>query len=274
MADVLDIVQCGWPRGKRQLGARGNTGLVAGAGPELVVWPGSFLLEAGESSLPLPFAAPVGSGLDRELGLTEPGHRVLPHEFCTVQAVYVVVTAAASRISGLQQIEGLTLATKVGKASLRQVPRAIHHMLTIRKANLVHIIQRRSSGGEAIQPVAPAPTGSARLAVLGCIPRPRLWGSVLHEGRWLFFLLFCRELGRGLLFLEGHSFLKERRIPFLFRRELGRGQLLLLEWDGFLRGRGLHFTLSLKVRALLRSVRGIPGESVAQGWGRGCSIAS
>lgn len=147
-------------------------------------------------------------------------------------------------------------------------------MLTIRKANLVHIIQRRSSGGEAIQPVAPAPTGSARLAVLGCIPRPRLWGSVLHEGRWLFFLLFCRELGRGLLFLEGHSFLKERRIPFLFRRELGRGQLLLLEWDGFLRGRGLHFTLSLKVRALLRSVRGIPGESVAQGWGRGCSIAS
>lgn len=41
------------------------------------------------------------------------------HEFCTVQAVYVVVTAAASRISGLQQIEGLTLATKVGKASLR-----------------------------------------------------------------------------------------------------------------------------------------------------------
>lgn len=80
MADVLDIVQCGWPRGKRQLGARGNTGLVAGAGPELVVWPGSFLLEAGESSLPLPFAAPVGSGLDRELGLTEPGHRVLPLE--------------------------------------------------------------------------------------------------------------------------------------------------------------------------------------------------
>lgn len=65
--------------------------------------------------------------------------------------------------------------------------------------------------------------------------------------------------------MEGHSFLKERRIPFLFRRELGRGQLLLLEWDGFLRGRGLHFTLSLKVRALLRSVRG----SLGRVWLRG-----
>lgn len=80
MADVLDIVQSGYPRGERQLGARGNTRLVAGAGLELVVWLGRFLLEAGESSLPLPFAAPVGSGLDRELGLTELGHCILPLE--------------------------------------------------------------------------------------------------------------------------------------------------------------------------------------------------
>ena len=47
MADVLDIVHCGQPRGKGQLGSQRNTRLVAGAGPELVVWPGSFLLEAG-----------------------------------------------------------------------------------------------------------------------------------------------------------------------------------------------------------------------------------
>lgn len=80
MADVLDIVQCGYPRGKGHLEARGHGRLVAGAGPELVVWLRSFLLEAVESSLPLLFAAPVGSGLNRELGLTEPGQCVLPLE--------------------------------------------------------------------------------------------------------------------------------------------------------------------------------------------------
>lgn len=40
VADVLDIVHC-VPRGKGQLGAQGNTRLVAGAGPELVVWSGA-----------------------------------------------------------------------------------------------------------------------------------------------------------------------------------------------------------------------------------------
>lgn len=83
-ADVLDIVQCGRPGGERKLGAHRDARLVARAGPESVVRPGSGLLEAGESSLLLPFAAPVGSGLDRELGLTELGHCVLPHELCTV----------------------------------------------------------------------------------------------------------------------------------------------------------------------------------------------
>lgn len=81
VADVLDIVQCGCPRRKRQLGAREK--LLVGAGPEPVVWLGSFLLEAGESSLSLLFAAPVGSGLNRELSRTELGHCVLPHELCT-----------------------------------------------------------------------------------------------------------------------------------------------------------------------------------------------
>jgi hypothetical protein len=64
VADVLDIVQCGQPRGKGQLGARGKTRLVTGAGLELVVWSRSCLLEAGESRLPLPFTAPVVSCLD------------------------------------------------------------------------------------------------------------------------------------------------------------------------------------------------------------------
>lgn len=80
VADVLEIVQGRHPRGKRQLQTQGNARLVGGAGPELVVWLRSFLLEAGVSRLPLLFAAPVGSGLDRELGLTEPGHCILPLE--------------------------------------------------------------------------------------------------------------------------------------------------------------------------------------------------
>lgn len=80
MADVLDIVQRGLPGGEGQLGARGQRRRAARAGPGLVVWPGSFLLEAGQPSLPLPSAAPVGSGLNRELGLTELGHCVLPLE--------------------------------------------------------------------------------------------------------------------------------------------------------------------------------------------------
>lgn len=59
------------------------------------------------------------------------------HKLCTIHALCIVVTAAAAGISSLQHIEGLTLATKVGVARLWQVPRAIHHMLTIRKADLV-----------------------------------------------------------------------------------------------------------------------------------------
>lgn len=108
------------------------------------------------------------------------------HKFCTVQAVYVVLTTAAAGISSLQQIEGLTLASKVGESRLRQVPRAIHHMLTIRKADLVQIVRRRPPWGEAIQPVAPAPLGVALLAMLGWIPRLSLWGATVHKESWLF----------------------------------------------------------------------------------------
>lgn len=60
---------------------------------------------------------------------------------------------------------------------------------------------------------------------------------------------------------------------FLFHRELGRGQLFLLDRAGFLRGRGLHFTLCLKLRAMLRGVRVIHREGSGPGWGRGCGIA-
>lgn len=98
----------------------------------------------------------------------------------------MAVTAAAAGISSLQQIEGLTLASKVGEARLWQVPRAIHHMLTIRKADLVQIVWRRPPRGEAIQPVAPAPSGSALLAVQGWIPRLRLRGATIHDRSWLF----------------------------------------------------------------------------------------
>lgn len=202
MADVLEIVQCGHPRGERQLEPQGNTRLVGGAGPELVVWLRSFLLEAGVSGLPLLFAAPVGSGLDRELGLTEPGHCVLPHESCTVQAVCEAAAATAAGVSSLQQIEGLTLATQVGVARLWQVPGAIYHMLTFRKADLVQIVWRRPPRGEAIQPVAPAPSESALLAVLGCIPSVRLWGNLAPQGSWLFFRLTDLSLlGMENLFL-------------------------------------------------------------------------
>ncbi|KAB1260855.1 hypothetical protein Cadr_000024860 [Camelus dromedarius] len=185
----------------RQLRARGNTRLAAGAGPELIVWPGSFLLEAGESSLPLLFAAPVGSGLDRELGLTEPGHRVLPLEregwispaaHCPhsclppekdpgqadrEEAEAVLCSSSTPRRLTRQQREyPVSRRLRVGEASLGQVPRAVHHMLTIRKADLVQVVWRRPTGGEAIQPVAPAPAGSALLAVQGWIPGLRLWG--------------------------------------------------------------------------------------------------
>lgn len=64
-----------------------------------------------------------------------------------------------------------------------------------------------------------------------------------------------------------------RAPTFLFHRELGRGQLFLLDKAGFLRGRGLHFTLCLKLRAMLRGVRVIHRESPGPGWGRGCGIA-
>lgn len=109
-ADVLEIVQCRFPRGKRQLGAQQYRRLVAGAGLEHVVWLGSFLLEAGESSLPLLFAAPVGSGLDRELGLTEFGHCVLPlgmdlfHHCCLTDIAHVYCHLEASpECGGMEQ---------------------------------------------------------------------------------------------------------------------------------------------------------------------------
>lgn len=278
VADVLEIVHCGHPRGKRQLRAQRNTRLVGGAGPELVVWLRSFLLEAGVSSLPLLFAAPVGSGLDRELGLTEPGHCVLPHKSCTVQAVCVAAAATAAGVSSLQQIEGLTLATKMGVARLWQVPGAVYHVLTFRKTDLVQIVWRRPPRGETIQPVSPAPSESALLAVLGWIPRVRLWGNLAHEGSWLFFgltdfLLFSRGMGRGQLFLEGDGFLRKRRIHFLSNREVGREQLFL-DWYGFWRGRGLYFPLSLKRKVMLRRVKVIHREASGLRWGRGCCIAN
>lgn len=106
-------------------------------------------------------------GLDGLLLVTVPVEGILPHEFCTVQAVRVSVTAATAGISSLQQIEGVTLATKVGVARLRQVPRAVHHVLTCRNADLVQVVRGRPPRGEAVQPVAPAPSGSALWAVLG-----------------------------------------------------------------------------------------------------------
>lgn len=157
----------------------------------------------------------------------------------------MAAAATAAGVSSLQQIEGLTLATEVGVARLWQVPGAVHHMLTFRKTDLVQIVWRRPPRGEAIQPVSPAPPEPALLAVLGWIPRVRLWGILVHGGSWLFFgltdfLLFSTGVGRGQLFLEGDGFRRKRRIHFLSIREVGRGQLFLDRY-GFWRGRGLYF---------------------------------
>lgn len=99
----------------------------------------------------------------------------------------MAAAAAAAGISGLQQVEGLSLATEVGVAGLRQVPGAVDHVLALRKADLVQVVWRRPSRGEAVQPVAPA-TSPALLAVLGWTPG--LWGALAHEGGWL---LYNRE---------------------------------------------------------------------------------
>lgn len=200
VADVLDIVQCGQPRGKGYLQAHRNTRLVAGASPELVVWLKSSLLEAGKPGLPLLLAAGVWSGLDRELGLTELGHRVLPHKFCTLQAVGGALAAAAAGIASLQQIEALALAAKVRVASLGQVPWAIYHRLPVWEADLVEVVRRRPPRGEVVQPVAPAPTESALLAVLGWIPGLRIRRSLTSEGTRLFF-------GMTVLHLPGLDYL-------------------------------------------------------------------
>lgn len=80
--------------------------------------------------------------------------------------------------------------------------------------------------------------------------------------------------------MEADIFLRDRRLHCRvpsFYNELGREQLLLLSKDAFLRGTGLHFTLSLKVMAMLRDVRVIRvihGVSWGVGWGRGCCIAN
>lgn len=108
------------------------------------------------------------------------------------------------------------MATKVGVAGLRQVPGAVHHMLALRKADLVEIVWRRPSRREAIQPVAPA-SSPALLAVLHRVRRLGFWSALAHEGFllcllglehlllmlgiWLYFLLLNRNLERGLLFL-------------------------------------------------------------------------
>lgn len=203
----------------------------------------------------------------------------------------MAAAATAAGISSLQQIEGLSLATKVGVASLWQVPGTIHHVLTLRKADLVQIVWRRPSRREAIQPVAPA-TSPTLLAVLGWIPRSRSWRTLDHGrgwlllflpgmdelflllGIWVYFLLFNRDLGRGLFFLQGDGFLRGRRTHFTFYRLGGSRPLFFLDKGHFRRRRGLHFPLSLKERVMKRSFKVvIHSESPCLWWGRGCCIA-
>lgn len=73
------------------------------------------------------------------------------------------------------------MATKVGVAGLWQVPGAVHHMLALRKADLVEIVWRRPPRREAIQPVAPA-SSPALLAVLRRVRRLGFWSALAHEG--------------------------------------------------------------------------------------------
>lgn len=204
----------------------------------------------------------------------------------------MAAAATAAGIASLQQIESLSLATEVGVASLRQVPGAIHHVLALRKADLVQIVCRRPSRREAIQPVAPA-TSPALLAVLGWIPRSRSWRTLDHGrawpllflpgmddlllmlDRWVYFLLFNGDLGRGLLFLQGYGFLRGRKAHSAFYRLGGSGPLFLLDKQLFWRCRGLHFLLSLKERVTQRSFKVVThSESPCLRWGRRCCIAN
>lgn len=205
----------------------------------------------------------------------------------------MAAAAAAAGISSLQQIEGLALAAKVGEARLRQVPGAVHHVWTVRKADLVQIVWRRPPRGKAVQSEAPAPSGSAWLAVLGWIPGLRLRRALAPGGSWLFFcllepegllllmgercvyfLLLKERLGRRPLFLEGDSFVRGRGVLLLFSRELGRGQHFLLFGDGCPRGRGLRFSLALEGRVVWRGIRVIQEEALRQGRCGGCCIAN
>lgn len=205
----------------------------------------------------------------------------------------MAAAAAAAGISSLQQVEGCALTSEVGVAGLRQVPGAVHHVRTVRKADLVQIVWRRPPRGKAVQPEAPAPSGSARLAVLGRIPGLRLGRALAPGGSWLFFcllelgglrllmgercvyfLLLKERLGRRPLFLEGDGFMRGRGVLLLFSRELGMGQYFLLCRDGCPRGRGLRFSLALEGRVMWRGVRVIQEEASGQGWGRGCCVAN
>lgn len=179
------------------------------------------------------------------------------------------------------------MATKVGVASLRQVPGAVHHMLALRKADLVEIVWRRPSRREAIQTVAPA-SSPALLAVLRRIPRLGFWSALAHEGLllllpgldhlllvlgiWLYFLLLYRNLERRLLFLQGDGFLRDRRTNYTSSRPWESGPLFL-DRDGFWR-RGLHFPLFLKERVGLRGFKVVLSESPGLRWGRRGCIAN
>lgn len=149
-------------------------------------------------------------------------------------------------------------------ASLWQVPRAVGHVLTLRKADLLQIVWRRPSRRETIQPVAPD-TSPSLLAVTGWIPSSGLWRVLAGQGGWL--LLFLPGLDNLLLMLE-------RWVYFLlFNWDLGRG-LLFLQGDGFLRESRTHFFLFLKEgRIMQRSFKVVNSESPGLWWGRGCRVA-
>lgn len=206
----------------------------------------------------------------------------------------MAAAAAAAGISGFQQIEGLPLTSEVREASLWQVPGAVDHVLTVGKADLVQIVRRGPPRGEAVQPGAPAPAGSARLAVLGWLLGQRLWKALAQEGSWLFlslpgregfllllgrkwfhFLLLNRELRMRQLFLKGEGFINKRAVhgTLPFSRELEARQCFLLDWDAYHNGRWLYFTLALKGKLMLRGVRVIQEKASGQGWGRRRCIA-
>lgn len=197
----------------------------------------------------------------------------------------------ATGISGLQQIECFSLAAKVRVAGLWQVPGPVEHVLTLRKADLLQIVWRRPSGREAIQPVAPH-TSPSLLAVTGWIPSPGLRRELVCQGgwlllflpgpdnlllrldRWVYFLLFNGDAGRGLLLLQGDGFLRESRSRFVYIRAQESEPLFLIHRDVFWGGRGLHFSLFLKEgRVMQRGCRVVYPEPLGLWWGRGCCIA-